>query len=165
MLPAGGIFSLNPGPPSRKGSPMQVVRRTKSYAARKATKPMKPLVAAAPAAELVPTGHGIISTGAANAVSAVSQTVPHGPTKTALTGTVEGAQKNTAASVMVAIIRRSFICRPQRLVIDGRYFQLSSALHRGLSAAFNSRRIACPLWVISRQTIGGQNPTLSALVQ
>jgi len=54
MLPAGGIFSLNPGPPSRKGSPMQVVRRTKSYAARKATKPMKPPVAAAPAAELVP---------------------------------------------------------------------------------------------------------------
>jgi hypothetical protein len=41
MFPVAGIGSLNPGPPSIKGSPMQVVRRTRSYVTRKATKPMK----------------------------------------------------------------------------------------------------------------------------
>jgi hypothetical protein len=49
MFPAAGIGSLNPGPPRTNGSPMQVVRRTKSYVARNATKPMKPPVAHAPA--------------------------------------------------------------------------------------------------------------------
>ena len=144
MLPAAGIGSLKPGPPSPQGSPMQVVRRTKSYAASKATKPMKPPVAATPADELVPpvTGQGITW---ANAVSAASQeNGPHGLTDiTALTGIVDGAKKNTAATVMVAIIRRSFICRPQRLLIDGRYFQLSSALHR----AYRQRSTAAALHV------------------
>ena len=119
MLPAAGIFSLNPGPPSRKGSPMQVVRRTKSYTARKATKPMKPPVAAAPA-ELEPpvTGQGIMRP-MAKAVSAVSQEengTPHGGAGTALTGIAEGAQKNKAAIVMVATTLRSFICCTQTYI-------------------------------------------------
>ena len=56
-----------------------------------------------------------METAPANAVSAVNQTAPtpHGPAKTALTGIVEGAQKNKAAIVIVAIILRSFIRRPQ----------------------------------------------------
>ena len=49
-----GIFSVNPGPPRYKKSPTQVVRRSKSYPARTATKPRKPAVAAAPAAPDVP---------------------------------------------------------------------------------------------------------------
>ena len=48
-FPTAGIGSLKPGPPRTSGSPMQLVRRTKSYVARKATKPMKPPVAHAPA--------------------------------------------------------------------------------------------------------------------
>ena len=67
MFPTVGIGSLKPGPPRTSGSPMQVVRRTKSYVARNATKPMKPPAAHAPAVleEAAVNGTGLGGNGTA----------------------------------------------------------------------------------------------------
>jgi hypothetical protein len=70
MLIVGVMGDVNPGPPRPRKSPLQVVRRTMSYTASKAMKLRKPLVAATPAAALVPadaegeTGVGATGNGA-----------------------------------------------------------------------------------------------------
>jgi hypothetical protein len=65
MLIPGVIGVVNPGPPRRRKSPLHEVRRMMSYVTKSPMKPMKPPVAAAPAAELVPAAIGTgIGTGA-----------------------------------------------------------------------------------------------------
>jgi hypothetical protein len=98
MLIVGVMGDVNPGPPRPRKSPLQVVRRTMSYTASKAMKLRKPLVAATPAAALVPpdaegeTGVGATGKGAGTGTGAIGG----GGTGTG-TGAIGGSGTGTGA--------------------------------------------------------------------